>query len=88
MYVHLCMNIYKYICIFINIIIYDHKIHYIGTHPNICASLHLPVQSGSNSVLTRMRRGYTREVYLELVASARQMIPNLTISTDIITGEY
>lgn len=60
----------------------------IGTHPNICASLHLPVQSGSNSVLTRMRRGYTREVYLELVASARRMIPNLTISTDIITGEY
>lgn len=58
----------------------------VANQPNICASLHLPVQSGSNSVLTRMRRGYTREAYLELVHTARSMIPNLKISTDIITG--
>lgn len=58
----------------------------VASNPNICASLHLPVQSGSNSVLTRMRRGYSREAYIELVHSARRMIPNLKISTDIITG--
>ena len=58
----------------------------VSTYPNICASLHLPVQSGSNSVLNRMRRGYTREAYLELVEMARAMIPNVKISTDIIAG--
>ena len=58
----------------------------VANNPNICASLHLPIQSGSNSVLSRMRRGYTREAYLELVKIARSMIPNLKISTDIITG--
>ena len=58
----------------------------VANRPNICSSLHLPVQSGSNTVLARMRRGYTREAYLDLVRSARSLIPNLTISTDIITG--
>ena len=58
----------------------------VSGYPNICASLHLPVQSGSNSVLQRMRRGYTREAFLALVSSARRAIPNLKISTDIIAG--
>ena len=58
----------------------------IAQRPNICSSLHLPAQSGSNSVLKRMRRGYTRESYLALVQRARAVIPNVTISTDLITG--
>ena len=58
----------------------------VGSRPNICASLHLPVQSGSTSVLARMRRGYSREAFLDLVHRARKEIPELRISTDIITG--
>ncbi len=55
------------------------------TH-NICAALHLPVQSGSSAVLERMRRGYSREAYLQLVENVRRDIPGVTLSTDIITG--
>lgn len=58
----------------------------IGSTPNICSQLHLPAQSGSSSVLDRMRREYTREAYLELVRSARGTIPGVTISTDVIAG--
>jgi MiaB/RimO family radical SAM methylthiotransferase len=58
----------------------------IADTPNICASLHLPLQSGSTSVLERMRRGYSREAYFKLVEDARKIIPGVTISTDIITG--
>ncbi|KAI8967901.1 hypothetical protein BDF20DRAFT_897731 [Mycotypha africana] len=61
-------------------------LHLIASRPNICNSVHLPIQSGSNTVLDRMRRGYTREAYLELVAEMRKIIPNVWISTDIITG--
>lgn len=58
----------------------------IADMPNICNSLHLPVQSGSSSMLERMRRGYSREAYMSLVTTARSIIPDLTLSTDIITG--
>jgi len=58
----------------------------IADRPNLCKSLHMPAQSGSTSVLQRMRRGYSREAYLELVARAREIIPGVTISTDMITG--
>jgi len=54
--------------------------------PNVCKHLHLPVQSGSNAVLKAMRRRYTREEYLDLVARARQEVPGLTVSTDMIVG--
>jgi tRNA-2-methylthio-N6-dimethylallyladenosine synthase len=54
--------------------------------PKVCKHLHLPVQSGSNAVLTRMRRRYTRETYLDLVAQARATVPGLAISTDMIVG--
>jgi tRNA-2-methylthio-N6-dimethylallyladenosine synthase len=54
--------------------------------PNVCKHLHMPVQSGSNRVLAAMRRRYTRESYLELAARARQEVPGLTISTDMIVG--
>ena len=64
----------------------DEVLHLIADSPNICCSLHLPIQSGSNTVLQRMRRGYTREAYLTLVDKARKIIPGLAISSDFITG--
>eukprot|EP01082_Thalassiosira_pseudonana_P012755 g11421.t1 g11421 contig5:802702-805032(-) len=54
--------------------------------PNICSHLHMPAQSGSSSVLERMRRGYTREAYLELIDDVRRLIPDVAISSDFITG--
>jgi tRNA A37 methylthiotransferase MiaB len=47
----------------------------IAAKPNICKSLHIPAQSGSTSVLERMRRGYTRESYLALIEKVKQTIP-------------
>ena len=52
----------------------------------VCEHVHLPVQSGSNAVLKRMLRRYTRERYLEVVAALRAAIPGITFSTDIIVG--
>jgi len=54
--------------------------------PAVCDHVHLPVQSGSNSVLRRMSRRYTRERYLEVVDALRTGMPGITISTDIIVG--
>lgn len=54
--------------------------------PAVCEHVHLPVQSGSNTVLRRMLRRYTREQYLEVVARLRQAMPGITFSTDIIVG--
>jgi tRNA-2-methylthio-N6-dimethylallyladenosine synthase len=54
--------------------------------PTVCKHIHLPVQSGSSSMLQRMRRRYTREQYLELVAKIRTAIPNIQLSTDMIVG--
>ncbi|KAL2497710.1 CDK5RAP1-like protein [Abeliophyllum distichum] len=53
---------------------------------NICKSIHLPAQSGSSTVLERMRRGYTREAYLDLVKKIRSIIPDMGISSDFICG--
>jgi tRNA-N(6)-(isopentenyl)adenosine-37 thiotransferase enzyme MiaB len=58
----------------------------VEAYPNVCKSIHLPLQSGSNSVLTRMRRLYTREAYLDLVETIRGRLPGVSISTDVITG--
>jgi tRNA-2-methylthio-N6-dimethylallyladenosine synthase len=52
----------------------------------VCEHVHLPVQSGSNAVLKRMLRRYTRERYLEVVDRLRDAIPGITLSTDIIVG--
>ena len=54
--------------------------------PKIARHLHLPVQSGSTRILKDMRRRYTRESYLELVAQIRQMLPDVALSTDMIVG--
>nr|MDE6978743.1 MiaB/RimO family radical SAM methylthiotransferase [Helicobacter sp.] len=52
----------------------------------ICKSIHMPLQSGSTKILKLMRRGYTQEWFLERAKRLREMIPNLTIGTDIIVG--
>jgi len=53
---------------------------------SVCNQLHLPLQSGSNRVLTAMRRGYTVERYLDRVRAAREAIPDLAVTTDLIVG--
>ena len=53
---------------------------------NVCSQLHMPAQSGSSSVLKRMRRGYTREAYMELIDDVKATIPDVSISSDFITG--
>lgn len=55
-------------------------------HNNICKYIHLPVQSGSTSVLQRMNRQHTREEYLALIDKIRNIIPDCAISQDMITG--
>ncbi len=52
----------------------------------VCGQLSLPVQAGSNDILRAMRRGYTVEHYLELVAMLREKVPGLALSTDVIVG--
>ncbi len=54
--------------------------------PPVCPYLHLPAQSGSDAVLGRMRRGYTRADYLRLTERARELIPELTLASDFIVG--
>lgn len=64
----------------------DDTLRVIAAEPNVCNHIHLPVQSGSNAVLKRMNRKYTREWYLERVAAIRRIIPDCAISTDIFAG--
>jgi tRNA-2-methylthio-N6-dimethylallyladenosine synthase len=64
----------------------DRLIDTIARHDNLCKYLHLPVQSGSNRILREMNRAYTREYYLTLIKKIRSKIPNIALSTDIITG--
>jgi tRNA-2-methylthio-N6-dimethylallyladenosine synthase len=54
--------------------------------PEVCEQLHFPLQSGSNRILRAMHRGYTAEKFLARLALARQAMPNLTVSTDVIVG--
>jgi tRNA-2-methylthio-N6-dimethylallyladenosine synthase len=64
----------------------ERVIEAMASTPAVCEHVHLPVQSGSNAVLRRMLRRYTREVYLEVVARLRSAMPDMTFSTDIIVG--
>lgn len=77
------------------------RLHYMTSHPRdmheavikavaecpqICENFHIPFQSGSNEILRRMNRGYTREKYLALIELIRRYVPEASITTDIIVG--
>lgn len=64
----------------------DEVLDTIMRHKNICKCIHLPAQSGSNTVLERMRRGYTREAYLQLVEKIKSKIPSVALTSDFISG--
>ena len=64
----------------------DDTLRVIAEEPNVCRHIHLPVQSGSNDVLKRMNRKYTREWYLGRVEAIRRIIPDCAVSTDIFVG--
>jgi tRNA-2-methylthio-N6-dimethylallyladenosine synthase len=61
-------------------------IHTMAKHENICKYIHLPVQSGSTSVLKRMNRQHTREEYIELIDNIKKIIPDCALSQDMMTG--
>ena len=61
-------------------------LHVMAKHKNICKYIHLPVQSGSTRILERMNRQHTREEYMELVDNVRRILPDCSISQDMITG--
>lgn len=64
----------------------DEVIYTMAMYENICNHIHLPVQSGSTRILELMNRGYTREYYMKRIEAIRHILPDCSISTDIITG--
>lgn len=64
----------------------DETLCVIAEEPNVCRHIHLPVQSGSDAVLARMNRKYTRAWYLDRVAAIRKIIPDCGLTTDIFVG--
>ncbi|XP_045218696.1 mitochondrial tRNA methylthiotransferase CDK5RAP1 isoform X3 [Macaca fascicularis] len=64
----------------------DEVLQLIHERDNICKQIHLPAQSGSSRVLEAMRRGYSREAYVELVHHIRESIPGVSLSSDFIAG--
>ena len=64
----------------------DHLLQVMTEHENICNYVHLPLQSGSDRILHRMNRTYTKAEFLTIVDSIRKFMPNCSISTDIIVG--
>lgn len=64
----------------------DEVIHIMKKYDNICAHIHLPVQSGNTEILAKMNRGYTREWYMERIDAIRKIYPECVISSDFITG--
>ena len=64
----------------------DETLEVMAAYPNIARHIHLPVQSGSDSVLKAMNRKYTREWYLGRIAAIRRILPEAGISTDMFTG--
>ncbi len=65
---------------------HPHLMDAIGRLGKVCPWLHLPIQSGSDRILRRMKRLYTRKQYLEMIAYARNVIPDVTFSSDFIVG--
>ncbi|KAG6647075.1 hypothetical protein CIPAW_07G053500 [Carya illinoinensis] len=64
----------------------DELLYLMRDRHNICKCIHLPAQTGNSKVLERMRRGYTREAYLDLVQKIRRIIPDAGITSDFICG--
>ncbi|MCQ4921717.1 tRNA (N6-isopentenyl adenosine(37)-C2)-methylthiotransferase MiaB [Tissierella carlieri] len=64
----------------------DELINCYATLDKLCGHLHLPVQSGSNKVLKEMNRNYTKEDYLKIINNLKKLVPNISITTDIIIG--
>ena len=64
----------------------DALLEVMARYENICKSIHLPAQSGSNEMLKKMNRKYTREWYLERIAAIRRYMPDCAITTDLIAG--
>lgn len=64
----------------------DEVLHTIAKYDNICKYIHLPVQSGSTRILEKMKRGYTREWYMDRISAIKRIIPDCAISSDFIAG--
>jgi len=64
----------------------DRVLEAIASHRNVCRHLHLACQSGSDRILEAMRRGYTRERFVSIVRAAREIVPGINVTTDIIVG--
>lgn len=64
----------------------DDLLYVMKEHNNICKNIHLPLQSGSTRILNLMNRGYTREYYMDRVKAIKRILPECSISTDIIAG--
>ena len=64
----------------------DRLLEVMARYDNICKAIHLPAQSGSNEMLKKMNRKYTREWYLERIAAIRRYMPDCAITTDLIAG--
>lgn len=64
----------------------DETLHVIAQEPNVCRHIHLPVQSGSSTMLKAMNRKYTREWYIDRIDAIRRIVPDCGLSTDIIAG--
>lgn len=64
----------------------DRLLEVMASYENICKAIHLPAQSGSNEMLKKMNRKYTREWYLERIAAIRRYMPDCAITTDLIAG--
>ena len=64
----------------------DKLIEAIAVNPKVCEHVHVPLQAGSNRILQKMNRKYTREHYLELVGKMRDRIPGIAITSDLIVG--
>jgi len=64
----------------------DDVLHIMAKHDNICNYIHLPVQSGSNHILKKMNRGYTKEEYLQRIEKIHEILPDCAFSMDMISG--
>jgi tRNA-2-methylthio-N6-dimethylallyladenosine synthase len=64
----------------------DDFLNEFATNPKICKQIHVPLQSGSTRLLKKMKRGYSREWFIDRCQKIRELVPSATISTDIIVG--